>query len=97
MPTYVYETISENESECVQFEVEQSMRDQPLKVHPENGLPVRRVLQAPNLALKWSDVAAKNKLSDRNLDRIGMTKYVKAGDGTYEKRSGAGPDLISSD
>ena len=97
MPTYVYEIITKNDKEFVRFEVEQSMHDDPLTKHPENGLPVRRVPQAPNLPLKWSDSATKNKLSDRNLDRIGMTKYVKAGDGTYEKRSGSGPDLISSD
>ena len=27
----------------------------------------------------------------------GFTKYVKSGDGTYEKRAGKGPDVISKD
>ena len=33
----------------------------------------------------------------QKLDKLGLTKYVKAGDGMYEKRSGKGPDLISRD
>ena len=97
MPTYVYEVITDDEDLKLIFEVEQSMHDEELKKHPDSGLPVRRVLQAPNLSLKWSEASSKNKLSDKNLDRLGMTKYVKSGDGTYEKRSGKGPDLISSD
>lgn len=44
MPTYVYETIPQHESEQpVRFEVRQSMKDTPLTSHPESGKPVRRV------------------------------------------------------
>lgn len=44
MPTYVYETIPQSESEApVRFEVRQSMKDAPLASHPETGKPVRRV------------------------------------------------------
>jgi predicted nucleic acid-binding Zn ribbon protein len=44
MPTYVYETIPQRENEMpVRFEVRQGMKDEPLAVHPDNGLPVRRV------------------------------------------------------
>ncbi len=42
MPTYVYRTLEEPYFE---FEVKQSMHDEPLKVHPETGVPVRRVIK----------------------------------------------------
>jgi len=41
MPTYIYETATEP---ILQFEVKQSMNDEPLTVHPETGVPVRRVI-----------------------------------------------------
>lgn len=45
MPTYVYETIPQNDTEPPEFfEVKQSMQDAPLTVHPESGKPVRRVI-----------------------------------------------------
>lgn len=45
MPIYVYETIpDETSDEVTQFEYKQSMRDDPLTVHPETGQPVKRVI-----------------------------------------------------
>lgn len=45
MATYTYETIPQEPGEQpVRFEIRQSMRDEPLKVHPETGVPVRRVI-----------------------------------------------------
>lgn len=45
MPTYVYETIPQQAGDAVtQFEIRQSMRDEPLKQHPETGVPVRRII-----------------------------------------------------
>lgn len=45
MPTYIYETIPQQEGEEPErFEVKQSMRDDALKVAPETGKPVRRVI-----------------------------------------------------
>ena len=41
MPTYIYETVEEPNT---QFEVRQSMKDEPLTRHPETGVPVRRVI-----------------------------------------------------
>jgi hypothetical protein len=44
MPTYIYETIPQHESEKPQrFEIRQSMMEKPLTHHPDNGQPVRRV------------------------------------------------------
>lgn len=45
MATYTYETIPQQPGEePMRFEVRQSMRDAPLKVHPETGVPVQRVI-----------------------------------------------------
>jgi predicted nucleic acid-binding Zn ribbon protein len=45
MATYVYETIPQNPGDTVtQFEIQHSMRDEPLKLHPESGVPVRRII-----------------------------------------------------
>ena len=72
------------------------MSEPALETHPETGKPVRRLIQAPNIAGKWSESATKQMLSDKNLDRIGFTKYERAGDGTYEKRAGSGPPTLDA-
>ncbi len=95
MPTYVYEVIEPDGSGGERFEVVQPMSADPLDAHPLTGKPIRRVITGFNVAGKWSDVGMQGKLSDKHLDRIGFTKYVRAGDGHYEKTAGSGPDLIS--
>jgi hypothetical protein len=97
MPTYVYQVITDDESEGEIFEVVQKMSDDPLTRHPETGLPVRRIPAAPTIPGNWSDHATKQKLSDKNLDRLGFTKYERAGGGNYEKKAGQGPNVISAD
>ncbi len=96
MPTYVYQVIETDGSEGEIFEVVQKMADAALQAHPENGKPVRRLIQAPNIAGKWSESGTKAMLSDKNLDRIGFTKYQRVGDGKYEKRAGSGPRTIDA-
>jgi predicted nucleic acid-binding Zn ribbon protein len=96
MPTYVYQVINDDGSDGETFEVFQKMTDPPLTAHPETGQPVRRVLQAPNIAGKWSESGTKKMLSDDNLDRLGFTKYEKTGHGQYEKRAGSGPQSIDA-
>jgi len=45
VPTYLYETIPALTDETVdRFEMRQSFSDEPLKVHPDTGVPVRRVI-----------------------------------------------------
>jgi predicted nucleic acid-binding Zn ribbon protein len=45
MPIYQYETIPALPDESVErFEVRQHFSDQPLAVHPDTGVPVRRVI-----------------------------------------------------
>lgn len=96
MPTYVYQVIEDDGAEGETFEVVQRMSDPPLTKHPETGKPVRRVIQAPNIAGKWSESGTKKMLSDSNLDRLGFTKYQKTGEGKYEKRAGAGPQHLDA-
>src|SRR5262245_59018991 len=98
MPLYVYEIITGNDSPGEQFEVFHSMSDPPLDKHPQTGQRVRRVLCAPAIGGKWSDGAMSRSVADdKKLDRLGFTKYVKSGDGVYEKRAGKGPDVIRRD
>lgn len=98
MPIYVYEVILPDGEGGEQFELFQQFSDAPLTTHPETGEPVRRVIQPPFIGGSWSDSAMKKSVSDdRKLDRLGFTKYVKAGDGIYEKRAGKGPNVISKD
>ena len=91
MPTYVYQVIEDDGSAGETFEVFQKMSDPPLEAHPDSGKPVRRLIQPPNIGSSGS------QLSDKNLDRLGFTKYQNAGGGHFEKRAGSGPDVISAD
>lgn len=98
MPTYVYEVTREDGEPGERFEVQQSIKDEPLQTHPETGEPVRRVITPPYLPGPMSDHVAQRTVSDnKRLGELGLTKYVKAGDGHYEKAAGKGPDTISAD
>lgn len=97
MPTYVYEIMLPDGTPGERFEIIQSMSDPTLTTHPTTGQPVRQVLTAPSIAGKWSDLHGKSMLSNQNLERKGFTKYVRSGDGTYEKQVGQGPNVISAD
>ena len=94
MPLYVYEIIQADGSAGEQFEFLQSMSEAELTVHPETGEPVRRVFGTPNAPRAWTDSQGKAKISDSSLASKGFTKYVKSGDGTYEKTAGSGPKKI---
>ena len=95
MPLYVYEIVLPDGTAGESFEVLQGMNDPPLETHPESGEPVRKVFGTPNAPKKWTDSQQKANLSDNNLDRMGFTKYVKSGNGKYEKVVGKGPSKIS--
>jgi hypothetical protein len=94
MPIYVYEVVLPDGTGGEQFEVFQKMADDPLTKHPETGEPVRRVFTEPNAPRAWTDSQGAAKLSDKNLASKGFTKYVKTGNGTYEKTTGDGPKKI---
>ena len=62
---------------------------------PESGKPVRQVILPANIGGRFSDGAMNRSMAnDGKLDRLGFTKYVKSGDGTYEKAFGDGPKNI---
>lgn len=98
MPIYLYEVILEDDEPGHRFEVFQKMSDPPLTHHPKTGQPVRRLICAPKVAGRNSDMAVKSKLKDdRAIEQMGFTKYQKTGDGRYEKTAGKGPDLLKPD
>ena len=71
------------------------MSDPPLTAHPETGEPVRRVFGTPNAPKSWTDSQRQGEPIDKNLERMGFTKYVKSDAGKYEKVVGKGPDRRS--
>ncbi len=95
MPTYVYEVVAADGQPGERFELVQKMLDSPLTQHPETGQPVRRVFLPPRIAGRFSPIASERATKDDSkLERLGFTKYVKSGDGTYEKTVGKGPNQI---
>ncbi len=94
MPLYVYEVVLADGSGGEQFEALQKMAEAALTQHPETGEPIRRVFGEPNTPRAWTDSQGKAATSDSNLAAKGFTKYVKTGNGTYEKTAGEGPKKI---
>ncbi|MCE9562223.1 MAG: zinc ribbon domain-containing protein [Planctomycetes bacterium] len=94
MPLYVYEIVLPDGSGGEQFEVLQKMSEDALTKHPETGKPVRRVFAEPNAPRAWTDTQGAAKITDKNLAAKGFTKYVKTGNGSYEKTAGDGPKKI---
>lgn len=108
MPTYLYEILTStgtgpNGEPAGQptgetFEIVQSMKDATLTKHPETGKPCRRAIVAPAVAGKWSPVKEKNTLSNKNLERMGFTKYERKGNGYMERVAGKdGPQELRAD
>lgn len=94
MPVYLYEEILPDGSGGATFEIMQGIHEPALTQHPQTGVPIRRKLTAPAWAPKgFGKHNKKEQLSDRNLEKLGFTKYVKGKQG-YEKVAGDGPDLI---
>lgn len=98
MPIYAYEILNDKgEPTGEQFEIVQSMKDKPLKKHPQTGAPVRRAITLPAIAGKWSDIKGKSALSNSNLERLGFTKYERKGKGYMERVAGKeGPRGLST-
>ena len=95
MPIYTYQVVHDDGTEGECFEHAQGMSEPPLTEHPETGEKVVRVFQVPHLAGRYHDRVVKNQMDDKNLDRLGFTKYVRNGKGNYEKHVGSGPDRIT--
>ncbi len=99
MPTYVYEVLDKKGQPTGEtFETVQSMKEDALTMQPKTGKPCRRAIVAPAIAGKWSDIKGKSALSNKNLERLGFTKYEKRGNGYMERVAGKeGPKSISAE
>ncbi|QYU70325.1 hypothetical protein J4558_09500 [Leptolyngbya sp. 15MV] len=97
MPTYVYEILRKDGRPTGRtLEVMQSIKAEPLTVHPETGEPVRRAIVTPVLGTGMSKRSAT--LSNSNLERLGFTKYERKGKGYMERVAGKeGPRSIAAD
>lgn len=97
MPTYEYEILdNDGKPTGERFEAHQPMSDDPLTKHPETGKPCRRAIVAPAIAGSMSPLKSKGMLSDKNLSRLGISKYQNVGDGRLERRAGDGPESINA-
>ena len=96
MPTYVYEVLDKKGKPTGEtFEIFQSMKDEALTKHPLTRQKVRRAIVAPAIAEKWSDLKSKSALSNKNLERLGFTKYERKGDRYMERTAGKfGPQTL---
>jgi hypothetical protein len=94
MPTYVYEVINPDGSGGEVFEIDQRMSDEPLTRHPETGQPVRRRPVAPHVITRYSTGGQKQQLGDKNLERLGFSRFEKSDTGEYVKTAGKGPKKI---
>jgi len=105
VPTYLYEILDKkNRPTGETFEIVQLMKDEPLTKEPGTDRPCRRAIVAPAIAGKWSPIKAKSTLSNKNLERMGFTKYgmgftkyERRGNGYMEKTAGKGPRAISAE
>lgn len=96
MPTYVYEVLDKKgEPTGRTFEIVQSIKADALTKHPETGEPVRRCIVPPVIGSATSRV--KGMLSNKNLERLGFTKYENRGKGYMEKVAGKGPQGLAAD
>lgn len=97
MPVYTYRIIHEDGSKGEYFEVNQSMSEEQLAIHPETGEKVVKVMHAPNLGLKHTEGGTEKKLDNKNVEKAGFTKYEKDKlTGKYHKTAGTNMNLPST-
>lgn len=92
MPIYEYQASGSNSCpNCKDaFDVMQKLNDAPLKLCPECHNPVNRKISRPNLA------RPAPSLSEKNIEKHGLTQFRKVEKGVYEKTAGKGPDFINA-
>lgn len=76
MPIYRYEVIRADGTEGDVFEIEHGMLE-TLDEHPVTGEKVRKVLLPPHLGSRYSERQEKRKMDNKNIERLGFTKYQK--------------------
>ena len=83
MPVYEY---AHTETSCplgAEFEITQSIREEALKVCPQCGQPVRRLISRTFISVPQSNSDLKN---------LGFTKLVKRDTGVYENVTRSGQE-----
>lgn len=75
MPVYEYEHLGSPCRLGQVFEVEQSMKDRPLKKCPQCANPIKKIISRINISCPKSN----SELRD-----LGFTKLVRRDDGVYE-------------
>ena len=90
MPLYEYAAVSGGCKKCKKgFEIVQKLSEARLRKCPACGAAVERVISAVPVHGKYSTK------SDSKIKDLGMTKYVKTSDGSYERTVGrGGPKMI---
>ena len=83
MPIYEYEHIGKSCKLGKQFEMVQSMADNPLKKCPECGGKIKKLISSTNI----STPKTNSELRD-----LGFTKLVRRDDGVYENVTARGGD-----
>ena len=98
MPIYVYEVIGSSSEDGERFEIHQSMKEDALTHHPDNGKPIRRVMMPPNLATKYTPGQTRSKIENKNVEKAGFTKYERDKlTGRYHRTAGKqGPATIEA-
>lgn len=89
MPLYDYSPLSGQCDQCNGvFEVFQKLAEDKLTACPTCNQPCERRISRVALGGKYST-------SDAKIKQLGLTKYKKQGDGTYERTVGTeGPETL---
>lgn len=85
MPIYEYQAEPPNPGcdHCrTRFEVQQSMKDEPLQTCPQCGGAIARQISRCGISTQQS---GRSMLSDKNLKAKGFTKLVNEGGGKFRK------------
>jgi putative FmdB family regulatory protein len=90
VPLYDYVAVKKGCKQCKGgFEVFQKLAEPKLKKCPACKAPIERAISAVPVHGKYSTK------SDSKIKDLGMTKYVKTSDGSYERTVGqGGPKMI---
>ena len=88
MPIYTYQIIEDDGTEGETFTTMHGMDEPALECHPETGQKVVRVFTAPHLANWNNERLQKQRLDNKNVEKMGFTKYVRNGKGHYERQAG---------
>ncbi|MCO4782926.1 MAG: hypothetical protein KC646_11435 [Candidatus Cloacimonetes bacterium] len=85
MPIYEYKHTEGFSGDCKEVqEYFHSIQAKSYTECPKCKHPLQKVISMP---AKHAE-SIKDKMSDKNLSRLGFSKYVKSEDGKYEKASG---------